>query len=216
MTARPAHATVAEGGFTLVELLVAITLVALITTLLFGGLRFGTRAAAAVAVRVDRSAEIVGVYNFMQNELADARLLPPTNDPAQQTQSFDGEPDSISFVTIPPAYLALGGYHRLRMTTAGSGAARSVIVAWEQVPRGIWPEQALTLHPSLLLDKVASLEFAYFGVAEANHPPEWQDHWTDRTDLPQLIRLRITLADGWQAPDLIVAPRLADAQRPAL
>src|SRR5215469_8559933 len=97
--------------------------------------------------------------------------------------------------------------------TEGSGAARRMIVEWQPIPRGGLPEEAATLQPSVLLQKVASVEFAYFGVAEANHPPEWQDHWSDRTDLPQMIRLRITLADGWQGPDLIVAPRTADAMQ---
>lgn len=213
MSARLARSSAAEAGFTLVELLVAITLVALITTVLFGGLRFGTRAAAAVAVRVDRSSEIAGVYDFMQGELADARLLPPSTDPSQPTTSFDGQPDAVSFVAIPPAYLALGGYHRLHVTTEGSGPNRRMIVEWQQVPRGTWPPDAATLQPSVLVDKVASVAFGYFGVAEPNRPPEWQDHWTDRTDLPQMIRLKITLADGWQSPDLIVAPRSADAMQ---
>ena len=211
MTARLARAAAADAGFTLVELLVAITLLALITTVLFGGLRFGTRAAAAVAVRVDRSSEIAGAYDFMQGELADARLLPPSIDPSQPAMSFDGQPDAVSFVAIPPAYLALGGYHRLHVMTEGSGPNRRMIVEWQQIPRGAWPADAATLQPSVLLDKVGSVAFGYFGVAEANHPPEWQDHWTDRTDLPQMIRLRVTLADGWQGPDLIVAPRSADA-----
>ncbi len=37
--------TTRADGFTLVELLIAMTLVAMLSVLLFGGLRFGTRAA---------------------------------------------------------------------------------------------------------------------------------------------------------------------------
>ena len=213
MTARQTLGSGAEG-FTLVELLVAITLVALITTVLFGGLRFGTRAASAVATRIDRSSEIAGVYDFMQSELTDARLLPSSSDTTQPPASFDGQPDAISFVTIPPAYLALGGFHMLHVTIEGTGQARRLIVSWQLLPRGSLPTEATTLQPSILLDKVAAVEFGYFGVAEANRPAEWQDHWTERADLPQLIRLRIALADGWRGPDLIIAPRVVDPARP--
>src|ERR1700676_3234163 len=202
MTARQAHDATAAEGFTLVELLVAITLVALITTLLFGGLRFGTRAASAVAARVDRSSQIASVYDFMQSELTDARLLPSSADTTQSSSSFDGQPGAISFVTIPPAYLALGGFHMLHVATEGVGQTHRLVVSCQQIPRGSLSTETATLQPSILLDKVTAVEFGYFGAAEPNRPPEWQDHWTDRRDLPQLIRLRIALADGWHGPDL--------------
>ena len=38
------HRHRSEAGFTLIELLVALTLLGLISVVLFGGLRFGTRA----------------------------------------------------------------------------------------------------------------------------------------------------------------------------
>lgn len=213
MSARPASKSAAEG-FTLVELLVAITLVALMTTVLFGGLRFGTRAASAVAARVNHSADIAGVYDFMQNELTDARLLAAA-DPTQPSTSFDGEPDAISFITTSPAYLALGGFHALHVAIEGDERTRRLIVSWQQVPRGLSSAEPVTLQPSILLDKVATVAFSYFGLVDPNHPPEWQDHWTDRADLPQLIKLRIVLADGWQGPDLVVAPRSVDPARPS-
>jgi len=207
------HRAPREDGFTLVELLVAITLVALITTMLFGGLRFGTRAASAVAVRVDHSAAIAGVYDFMQSQLTDARLLQLSNDPTQAASGFDGEPDALSFMTVPPVYLAVGGFHMVQVTMDGAGKHRRVIASWQPVQRGSLAVEPTTLQPSVLLDDVASLEFEYFGVADPNRPPEWQNQWSERADLPRLIKLRIVLADGWRGPDLIIAPRVVDPSR---
>lgn len=208
MTARQGSQAAVAEGFTLVELLVAVTLVALLTVVLFGGLRFGMRAADAVSARVDRSSQIAVVYDFMQRELADARLLAAAGDGQQAPASFEGQPDAVSFVTIPPAYLALGGFHLLHVAMEGTGGTRRLTVSWQQVPRGSLPLEPTTLQPSVLLDRLSAVQFGYFGVLDANRPPDWQDHWTDRDDLPQLIRLRIVMADGWQAPDLVIAPRL--------
>jgi general secretion pathway protein J len=212
MTRATPHGRDAEG-FTLVELLVAITLVVILTGILFGGLRFGTRAAGAVATRTDRSAEIALLYDFMQNELSDARLLPDRNNTAAAASSFEGSPDSLSFIAIPPAYLALGGFHRLSVGTQGEGPMRRLIVSWQQLPRGPTLAEPTNLRPSILLDHLASIRFSYFGVADSTQAPEWLDSWTDRQDLPQLVRLRVALADGSQTPDLIVAPRMAGADQ---
>jgi general secretion pathway protein J len=198
-----------EDGFTLVELLVAITLVCLLTVVLFGGLRFGTRAASAVSLRTDRSAQIAVVYDFMQSELADARMLPTSNDSAAASADFDGRTDSLSFVTIPPAYLALGGFHLLHVAMEGERQTRRLTVSWQQIPRGSLPVSPTTLQPSVILQDIRGVQFGYFGAADPNRPPEWQDRWDDRSALPLLVRLRIAWADGSRAPDLIVAPRLA-------
>lgn len=208
MTARLRKPGMAEG-FTLVELLVAVSLVALLSVLLFGGLRFAMRAADAVDSRVDHAAQIALAYDFMQSELTDARPLPTAPDSTPSPVNFDGEPDALSFVTVPPATVALGGFQLLHVATEGEGQNRRLIVSWQQVPRGPVATGPSMLQPSLLLDRVRSVEFAYFGVAEPNHPPEWINHWTGRRGLPQLVRLRVAMNDGWRAPDLIVAPRLA-------
>ena len=198
-------------GFTLVELLVAITLVAILTGALFGGLRLGTRAAGAVAQRTDRSAEIAQLYDFMQSEVSDARVLPDRSETAPP--SFEGSTDTLSFVTIPPAYLALGGFHRLRVGAEAVDGARRLVVSWQQVPRGPATAEPANLRPSVLLDRLASIRFSYFGMGENSRTPEWLDQWLNRQDLPQLVRLRVVLADGSATPDLIVAPRMTGAEQ---
>lgn len=213
MTAKP-HATSATAGFSLVELLVAVTLVALLTVALFGGLRFATRSADAVGRRIDHGAQIAVAYDFMQNELAGAVALPAAPRSPDAAIDFTGEPDAVSFVVQPPTYLALGGLHWLHVALEGEGAGRRLVVSWQPVQRGPVATPAATLRPSILLEGVKSVAFAYFGVQDRSGPPAWSGRWTDRRALPQLVRLRIALADGWKAPDLIVAPRLSGSAQP--
>ncbi|HEY3919303.1 MAG TPA: prepilin-type N-terminal cleavage/methylation domain-containing protein [Stellaceae bacterium] len=202
------------GGFTLVELLVAITLIALLTTGLYQAFGIGSRAARTVSTNIDRPAEIAVAYDFMQRELTAAEPLPTAIDPSQAAVKFDGHAQDVSFVVLPPAYLALGGFHLLRLALEpGQGGSR-LVVSWEGVARGPIAPQPTMLGPSVLIDQVRSLAFGYFGVPGPKQKPAWLDRWSERDSLPQLIRLRITLANGTRAPDLIVAPRLAETAQP--
>lgn len=204
----------AASGFTLVELLVAVTLVAVLTVVLFGGLRFATRSTDAVGRRIDHTAQLAVAYQFMQRELGDAQALPASAGLPDSPVDFDGEADALSFVALPPGELGIGGFHWLHVALEGSGPARRLVVSWEALPRG--PETALVSapQPSILLDGVKDVAFAYFGVQDPNQPLVWSDQWAERRALPQLIRLRVTLADGTRPPDLVVAPRLAGPAQP--
>lgn len=205
------NARAGAAGFTLIEMLVAVTLVAFIAVLLSGGLRLATRGGATVDRRLAASREVELAYDFMANQLAGAQPLPASNDAPDAPVEFTGDADSVAFVALLPPDLGLGGYYRLHAWLADDGnAARRLIVSWDPRPQaGADPPAAASGPPSVLIDDARSVAFAYYGVTSPNTPAGWSDRWTDQRVLPQLVRLRLVLADGTQAPDLIVAPRLA-------
>ena len=201
--------TQGEQGFTLIELLVSVTLVSLLTVLLFGGLRFGTRSADAVGRRIDASSDVALVYDFMQTQLANAQPMPMIDNSKADAVSFDGEPTTLIFVGLPPFEVDLGGYQRLTVSVAEKGTNKRLVADWRQIARGPLAAGAKARRPSVLMDDVKSVRFAYYGQYGANRPLSWGDRWHDRRTLPQLVRVSITLADGRHVPDLVIAPRLA-------
>lgn len=204
----PGHA----AGFTLIELLVALTLFAVLSILLFNGLRFGTRAAGDAAAHQEETSALAAATGFLRNELADAQ---PLNGEAEGNSgvAFDGEPDSVDFVVLPPAYLAQGGWHALHIGVERQGKNERLVMSWRLV-RTVEPSDGVEApHRSALLDRLGRVEFAYFGRLAENDAPEWHDRWNDATVLPALVRLRMTLADGRPVPDLVVALRCADPLR---
>jgi hypothetical protein len=60
-----------------------------------------------------------------------------------------------------------------------------------------------------LVDKVAQIQFAYFGHRSPQDPAQWYNDWQDVQSLPDLIRMHVSLSAGEQAwPDLIVATKV--------
>jgi general secretion pathway protein J len=198
-----------SGGFTLVELLVAITLFALLAVALFGGLRFGMRATEAGTARLDWSAEIAAAAGFLRSELADAQPLDKTDDDGNKVVAFEGESDSIEFVASTPAPLAEGGWHVVHLALEpGPGGGRLVVRARLVRADGGEATEGPAAR-SVLLEHVSSLDIAYFGALAEGDTPDWHDRWEDAAQLPALVRLRIEFADGRQAPGLLIALRAA-------
>lgn len=195
-----------QSGFTLLELLIAITLLGLLTTMLLSGLWLGTRHVARHTARIERSAQVPAVQGFLRTQLADAQpLLDPTSD--GRSIAFDGRPDGLDFVGVAPESLAIGGLQLFSIERDPRAASR-LRVHWQLF--GV-PEvgQGRGIREAVLLDRVARLAFHYYGAIQPDKPPAWHQAWQDMEYLPSLIRLELVFQDGERMPDLTVAIRLS-------
>jgi general secretion pathway protein J len=194
-----------NGGFTLIELLVATTLLALLSVLLFGGLRFGARAWEAGGASMERSGEIEAVQDLLRRTLAEAAAPEPAGD---KQPGFVGEAGRARFFAPMPRHIATGGLGRYALDLDEAG---HLLMSWE--PRR--PERKLEApiagEPSVILQNVESLKLEYYGAA-GEDGAGWRDSWSSPA-LPLLVRVQVGFADGdgrrW--PDLLIAPRLARA-----
>lgn len=198
-----------SGGFTLVELLVATTLLALLSVVLFGGLRFGARAWEAGDESLERTGDIEAVQELLRRTLVDA-VVPDMLESGEQA-ALAGAPDRVGFFAPLPRHAETGGLGRYALALDESG---HLVLAWE--PRR--PERRLdaplVVKPATLLPGVRALSIAYYGSPTRGETPVWQERWSSRT-LPLLVRIDLAFAetDPRRWPELIVAPRLAKASK---
>jgi general secretion pathway protein J len=198
-----------EGGFTLIELLVVIALIGILSVVLFGGLRFGIRATERTTAAADHSSQLALAYGLVKAQLGNAQPFPASPEPRNRHIIFDGTPTEIEAITTAPSSLAVGGFFRLRLAAIGDSGQMRLVSGWENPPRRGQDTSETVLQPSILLDHMRAIRFAYFGKTDPDDPDDWHDQWQTVIALPKMIRLRVQFADGWRAPDLIVAPRLA-------
>ena len=198
----------AQRGFTLVELLIAVALLALLTAMLFGGLRVATRHLGHATGQLDRSAQIALVENFLRAQLANAQPF-AAGGTSPPVMDFVGESDHLAFVSVAPPSVAFGGLQVLSLDIAKGNAATGgrMLLSWRPYREASGDAPAGASRP--LLDHVAEAAFAYFGSTAPAEPPAWHETWQEMADLPALVRLSVVFSDGETMPELIVALRLS-------
>lgn len=194
----------ASPGFTLLELLVAITLLGFVVVGLASGLRFGARAWEASAARTARHADLDPVYAVLRTLIADGR-------------SLVGQAGMLQLVGFPPIALGDPLPHDLQLVMEADGR---LLLRWRPHRRGADPAAGLPFQEAELASRLAALEIAYLprvtsaDAAGAQRPPVWLPLWRDRAKPPGLVRIRLRLPPGdrrsW--PELVVAPAVEAAR----
>jgi general secretion pathway protein J len=212
MNGAPAKLREDTAGFTLLELLVAIVLMALLTTILLAAFRFEARQLDRQATRLSQSAEVPVAYSFLKAHLADARPLLPVNSRGTSI-AFDGSSTGISFLGTAPESAPQGGLYLFTINVV----AAHLRASWQRF-EGLLPAADEGAGEAVLLDRVRRARVSYFGSSEPGANPQWHGEWRDLPYLPALVRLELDFVDGEQPPALVVAPRLAPLQgaRPAV
>ena len=192
------------AGFTLVEVVVAMALLATIMVLLYSGLTFALRSWDAGDANGRRVADRRLGENFLRRELTE--LFPMRWKDAMAVKfAFEGAKDHLKFVSSRPAGLSQGGLSLVGLEVQESERVRSLVM------RRAMPDDAAVdfspldkAEPSLLIANVESIAFAYFGAENDFTEPKWFDQWEFSAAFPSLVRLRVKTTDGRVLPDHIV------------
>ncbi len=197
------------SGFTLVELLVAMTLIGLIFVALFGGLRFGARTWEYGGARSEISTQIEVTQSLLRRQLSQAIVLPGFD---SGDFTFEGEGDRLRFTAPGPSQVGLGGIYLFELFTERSEQNRRLTLKWQLYRSELDPDRPIEdeeRNTRVLLDDIKALRLEYFGDPEDDDDPDWQETWEGNDRAPELVSIRLELPENdarlW--PDMMVAPR---------
>ena len=199
-----------DAGFTLVEILVGITLLAMLATLIANGTRTGGRAWSAAERRTAEIDDMDAVQALLRRTIASARPSFVSADPADMTIDFTGAPDSLGLVAAQPGTQDDGPWMRERFFVSRAGKTGALFMSWQAEGAAVANDRSPPVGEAMLLDRVAAVRFSYFGPPRPGEAPVWLDRWAARDRLPQLVRVAIARdGDGFAKwPELVVATRI--------
>lgn len=202
-----------QTGFTLLELLIAMTLLGMILVLLFGGLRLGMRSWDASQKQVDSLNSVRSLENFLRRELSLTYPYLWRGVPERRV-AFLGERNKLSFVAPLPSRVGGGGLYFISVELEQGLKGQRIV--WRHLPvnpqmqdfSGLAATQEMVL-ADFEMGGVEDIWLSYFGQENEGVAPRWLDRWENKTRLPTLIRVQVKLPNNSQWPEFVVAPMLS-------
>jgi prepilin-type N-terminal cleavage/methylation domain-containing protein len=196
-------------GFTLVEVLIALSLSVLLAGLLFSSLHTYALSATAGQKHLATKQISESVYQFISDQLRQVVPLVLRTD-RERNVLFHGNDRELIYIGHIPHHRSAGGLHRNSLEIDGLPPHQSLLFNYERL--NVDAEFDLTTFveaaegtEKTLIDDVRSIEFAYFGAEHDGDEPGWSAEWTIKDRLPQLVRVRFDY-DNRKLPDEITIP----------
>jgi general secretion pathway protein J len=191
----------ASRGFTLLELLVGMAVFAVMAGIVLGGIRLGAKSWDAAAERSESVDEMRVAHALLRRQLSSALPI-ATSRAGSWDLLFDGDAESVRFVSELPGYVSGGGVHFVSLELADGDGGNDLVLRWR-------PLHALDAEAppdeAVLARNVGKLRFRYFGALTRNASPEWLDSWRNSKTMPLLVALSLEQENGENWPELAVA-----------
>ena len=201
-----------QKGLTLLELLIAMTILGLILVILGSALRISYNAIAAKDRNIDRVHRARVVTEQIAQELRSA-YRPSNLGANEEVKIFQGGPDRISFVTTTPLRSrGLPGSGLKEVTySVGQDAAtgrRGLLLMEDLIPHGELFEEGKG-YQMVLDTTVSELRCRYLGSPESEdesaRPAGWEDHW-EGNRLPQAVEVQLVFQQPEKGAALELPP----------
>tara|TARA_Y100000590_G_scaffold257086_1_gene288728 strand:- start:675 stop:1325 length:651 start_codon:yes stop_codon:yes gene_type:complete len=200
-------------GFTLLEMLIALSLSVILAAMLFSSLHTYAVGTKAGQLHFNAKQSSGHIYQFISNQLRESIPL-SLKVGRKRDLLFHGDNRQIIYVGHVPRHRSIGGLHKNSIIIDGETPRQSLIFSYERLAAdglfdiGTFVEKTPS-NSNVLIADAHAIELEYFGVTAKNTNPNWVSQWPRTDRLPQLIRLRIEKST--EAPPIeIVLPVYAN------
>lgn len=186
------------SGFTLVELLLAVTLMSILLGLAYGGLRAATRATQSGQALLEASGSVRSAHQFVRRQLNQMQPLPfeMLDDGEDMRVVFQGDGRRIQFVGPMPGYLGQGG-PQVQVIEFVPGAQGVDLVFSHALLQGYAPEYLLEREPVVLLENIRQGSFEFLARDDQGIPVGWTSSWETLERLPAAVSLDIAFNEDY-------------------
>lgn len=187
-----------QAGFTLLEILLAIVLLALLIAGAYGGISASVRAMHAGERAIERVDRVRTASEFLRRQIS--RILPLA---FAQTETdryvFQGSADFMRFVAPMPGYLSHGGpYVQTLELVPGQGGMQLVFTSAMLNGFDLQKSQGESTPPVVLLEHIRAGKFEYRALDDQGQLTNWSSTWDEMQTTPLMVQIALDLEAGGQ------------------
>ncbi len=195
-----------HGGFTLVEILVVISLLSVAMLALGAAFRTFAQTEVRLDHRMEVSDEFRVATGFIRNTLGriSVRKPEPAPESSERKIVINAEAQSLAWIGVMPARYGAGGLHYFRLATERISDGNNLVIRYQPcLNSAIFPDWATT-ESRVLATNITGFDIRYQDSRLL--PVVWSETWT-RGDRPPDRVLILVQGAGVNWPDIVVAPR---------
>jgi general secretion pathway protein J len=188
----PTRARAGSAGFTLIEVIVAVSVLALIGITVAAGLRSaarGSEAGVSLAASLD---DLRVIHERLRPVIASAV---PRLARVRRTRevAYDGRNDVLTYVTELPPRAVGGGYYRVQL--AHDSIADNLVLSFTPLDTTVDfnTRRDTDVDTVTVLEDVTSFEVDYLGT-QSSSTSRWSGEWRNAEALPQAVRVTLETA----------------------
>ena len=197
----------AEAGFTLLEIIVAMVVLAMIMTTAFSTLRLGDRSWEAGIKRAGESEQLRTTVDLLQRQFR--QILPMVwADDNERRIAFNGDRKRVQFIAPAPQHHGATGLFEFTLSGEAHGDGIRLVLNYTLFN----PDNTRLGPPDggrrvLLAERLKSVELGYYGSRKKDEAPAWHRQWNpEEVRYPELVRLRVERDSGMlQWPELMLS-----------
>ena len=190
-------------GFTLIEVLIALTLLSIMVVLLFASLKICADSWEKGENKITEVNEVAVVYHFFQQHLSVAKPLSNNSAGAEKNFSFQGDLQSLQFVSEFPASVARPGLQLFSLSLLEVEDEQIINVSLVSFIEATEGEESQK-EEITLIKHVKDFKLSYFGADDAASKSEWTEDWLNKNILPRLVKINIELENGVFWPEMLI------------
>ena len=197
-----------SAGFTLLEVLLALALLALLMLGVWGALASASRVTRSANAVMAASEQVRTVQQFLRRYVSVAGQQPWATPDSTRARMFEGDATSMRYVAPLPAQSGHAGlYLQTVSLEQGDDGGMALWLAYQPYV-GDQPESVEPVR-HVLLQHLHGGKLEYLAAAAFGKPAAWRNDWTAVNGLP--LAVRIKLDPAWPVrvpfPDMLIPLR---------
>lgn len=198
------HHLTQQTGFTLLETLVAFSLMSLLFLALFASFKTVSQSWDAAENRMQKTEDQRLILGWLRRQLQQTMVV-RIKENKGRIYAFTGNESQVRFVAPLLPFNDKGGIYLQELFIKRENSLKSLYLKYAPYrPDSTWDDAFEHSQTVLIYSDLRQVQFEYFGTESIDDEPRWESEWEDKLVFPMLLRLNIETIDQEKWPPLVI------------